>query len=243
MRAKLYSLSVSPPGHSARLMLAHKRVETKVVDLLPGMHPLVLWALGFRRGTVPAVRFDDGRRVETSRALSRALDELVPTWPLFPAEPERRAKVVEAERWGDETLQQLPRQVIRYGLANDRELRAWFARTVAHVPLPTLAAAVNAPVAKLMTRRAEADERGARRALATLPGALDHVDTLIAEGTIGRDDPNAADFQIVTSVRSLIAMADTAPFVAGRPCESWAREILPRFAHVPSIGAVRALRD
>ncbi|HEY4280879.1 MAG TPA: glutathione S-transferase family protein [Conexibacter sp.] len=243
MRATLYSLSVSPPGHSARMMLERKGVETKVVDLLPGMHPVYLWARGFRRGTVPAVRFDNGRRVETSCAISRALDELVLEQPLFPADPARRAQVEEAERWGDVVLQNLPRQLIRYALANDSELRTWFAREVAHVPLPSVAAALNAPVARLMTRRAGADEAGARSALATLPSALDHVDALIADGTIGGEDPNAADFQIVTSVRNLMDMEDTAPLASGRPCASWAEGMMKGYKHLPSVGAIRALRS
>ncbi len=63
--------------------------------------------------------------------------------------------------------------------------------------------------------------------LASLPGMLDHVDELIAEGVIGGAEPNAADFQLLTTVRMLLTMDDLRPFVAGRPCEPLARELWP----------------
>ena len=40
------------------------------------------------------------------------------------------------------------------------------------------------------------------------PGVLDHVDSLIADGTIGGEAPNAADFQILSSVRVLLEFED-----------------------------------
>jgi glutathione S-transferase len=241
LRAKLYTFPISHPGHSVRLMLEAKGIETEVVDLLPGLHPLVLWARGFRAGTVPAVRFDDGRKLDGSLRISRALDALVPEPPLFPADPAQRARVEEAERWGGEVLQNLPRQVIRYALANDTELRTWFAGKVAHLPLPRVAAIVNRPVARAMTRRARADEDGARSAWAALPAALDRVDALLGDGTIGSDRPNAADFQIVTTVRVVLDAADLAPLAAGRPCAEWAQRRLSSFSALPSSAAIRAL--
>ena len=37
-----------------------------------------------------------------------------------------------------------------------------------------------------------------------MPGQIDHVDELIAAGVIGTEQPNAADFQIATSLRVLL---------------------------------------
>ena len=55
MRARLYGFSISNPANTARLMLAFKGVEAKWTELLPGLHPVLLWGIGFRRGTVPAM--------------------------------------------------------------------------------------------------------------------------------------------------------------------------------------------
>jgi glutathione S-transferase len=65
--------------------------------------------------------------------------------------------------------------------------------------------------------------------LAELPGKLDHVDELIAAGTIGGPEPNAADFQIGTSVRVLFAFEDLRGQVEGRPAYDLAMRLLPDF--------------
>jgi glutathione S-transferase len=55
------------------------------------------------------------------------------------------------------------------------------------------------------------------------------VDELIADGTIGGEEPNAADFQIGTTVRVFLAFADLAPVVEGRPAADLANRVLPRY--------------
>ena len=94
-------------------------------------------------------------------------------------------------------------------------------------PLPAVAAAVNIPIAKRLSHKAGGSEDDVREAIAGLPAMLDHIDELIADGVIGGDHPNAADFQIVPSVRILLGMEDTAPLLNGRPCAEWAMRWLP----------------
>ena len=53
--------------------------------------------------------------------------------------------------------------------------------------------------------------------LAALPGQLDHVESLIDAGTIGGEEPNAADFQIAVSLRLLMCFDDLRPLIEGRP--------------------------
>jgi glutathione S-transferase len=231
MRARLYTFAVSNPGHTARLMLAHKGIETEIVTLLPGLHPLLLWGRGFRRGTVPAIRLD-GRRIDGSLEIAQALERLVPEPPLYPADPDRRRAVEEAERWGEAELQPVPRRIFRWALASDQRVRARFAAQVG-VPLPSLAGVLSWPSARLLAARVHADEAHVRAALANLRGTLDHVDGLIADGIIGGEQPNAADFQIAPTVRLLGAFQDLAPLVAGRPCDAHARRYLPRVPEAP----------
>jgi glutathione S-transferase len=53
----------------------------------------------------------------------------VPEPPLFPADPDRRAAVEEAERWGERVLQPVPRQLFRYLIVtNERRGSGWGAR-------------------------------------------------------------------------------------------------------------------
>jgi len=228
MRARLYGFSISNPSQTARLMLAHKGVEAKWVELLPGIHPLLMWALGFRRGTVPAMRLD-GRKVEGSLEIAQALEALVPDPPLYPADPDRRRAVEEAERWGEAELQMVPRRIFRWTFAHDNDARAQLARDLG-LPLATLVGWSNWPIARAMAARVDADASHARAALADLPATLDRVDGLIADGVIGDPDaPNAADFQIAPSVRALSGITDLLPLLAGRPADALARRLLPRF--------------
>jgi glutathione S-transferase len=77
--------------------------------LLPSTGP-ALRLFGFPRRTVPALRLD-GRRVQGSRQISAALEQLSAEPPLFPRDPARRREVEEAERWGDELLQPAARRI------------------------------------------------------------------------------------------------------------------------------------
>lgn len=228
MQARLYGFGISNPANSARLMLAFKGVEAQWVELLPGLHPLLLRALGFKRGTVPTMKLD-GRRIEGSLAIAQALEALVPEPSLYPSDPERRRAVEEAERWGEAELQMVPRRLFRFTFAHENAARAGLARDIG-IPLPGLVGWLNLPVARLMAGRVDADEAHALATVRALPATLDRVDALIADGVVGDPDaPNAADFQIVPSIRALAGFSDLPPLLAGRPCDAHARRLMPRF--------------
>ena len=225
MSVTLYGTAPSNPTQAARLMLEHKGIEHKVVWLLPGLHKQLVHLYGFRGNTVPALKLD-GDKVQNSREISRALEGFRLEPRLFPEDPADRLRVEEAERWGEEELQNVPRMIYRWMAAHSQAMRTDVAREVG-IPLPAVAAAVNVPVARKLSRLAGGDDEDVREAVASVPAMLDHVDELISDGVIGDEQPNAADFQIVGSVRILLGMDDTAPLVRGRPCEQWAMRWLP----------------
>src|SRR5437763_437523 len=119
-------------------MLEQKEISFRSVAVLPGMQRVQLRLVGFRGGTVPALKLD-GRHIQGSRQIARALDELEPDPPLFPASPELRALVEDAERWGDEELQNVPRRIFRWGLVRDLSLRRWLS-AASGIPAPGVAA-------------------------------------------------------------------------------------------------------
>lgn len=228
MQARLYGFAISNPANTARMMLAYKGVETKWVELPPGIHPLILKLLGYGRGTVPALKLD-GRKIQDSVELSQVLETLIPEPPLYPADPERRRAVEEAERWGEAELQMVPRRVFRWTFAHDNGARSRLARDLGF-PLPGLVARLNQPIARSMASRVDADLSHAQAILRDLPATLDHADRLIADGVIGDPDaPNAADFQIAPSIRAISGVSDLLPLLAGRPCDALARRMMPRF--------------
>lgn len=228
MKPRLYGMSISHPAKAARLMLEHKGIDYDLVNVAPGMQAARTRLAGFRGGTVPALRID-GRRVVGTRAIARALDELRPQPPLFPADADRRRAVEEAEAWGEQVLQPIPRRALRHAVRNDRETRAAFLRAIGD-PRPELAARVIGPVTAFYARREDAaSEQRIREDRRALPGILDHVDELIAAGTIGGPEPNAADFQIATTVRVMLACPDFAALISGRPAEGLARRLWPDY--------------
>jgi glutathione S-transferase len=98
----------------------------------------------------------------------------------------------------------------------------------------------------LAKRLNRATDASIERDLAALPGLLDHVDGLIADGVIGGDEPNAADLQIATSVRLLMTFADLRPAIESRPAGALAVRVVPRFpgnvAQVLPSASLAALR-
>jgi glutathione S-transferase len=228
MGIKLYGTLPSPPSHTVRLELEAKGLDYKPIWLLPGLHPVLLRTRGFRGGTVPSIKID-GRKVQESRAISRALEEVQPEPPLFPADPQKRLAVEEAERWGDEVLQDVPRRIVRWLSVHKPETRLMIAREIG-VPLPKLAAWINAPTARYMANKVDSNKE-IRNAIAAVGDVLDHVDDLIEDGVIGGEVPNAADFQIATSVRALLTVRDLDRATQGRPAADHAMRLIPEFGN------------
>lgn len=240
MPARLYSIRLSHPSLCVAGMLRQLDVGFREVVLPGGLHPVVLLARGFRGPTVPALRLDDGTRVQGSRPIARALDRQAPERELFPFEPELRSRVVEAERWGEQVLQPIPRRLIRRGLRDSLRQRQWFADVASPFPAPKLTGWLLTPLVPLFIRQAGATPERVAQDLAELPAHLDHVDALLADGTIGGERLNAADWQIGTTVRVLLAFEDVRELVAGRPAEAHAMRVQPEYPVIPA--ALRAAR-
>jgi glutathione S-transferase len=220
-------MSISHPARAAGLMLNHKGIETRRVEIQPGSQRLRMRAAGFRHGTVPGLKLD-GRRIQGTLQISRALEEAKPDPPLFPDDPVRRAAVEEAERWGDRVYQPVPRRIFRWRAAVDGRVRQSLTQQMG-VPAPAVMAKLMLPVAQVYMRFEGGGEAQARRDLAELPGHLDHVEELLAAGTLGGEHPNAADFQIGTTTRVLLNFPQLRPLLEKRPVAEHAMRIAPRF--------------
>jgi len=223
----LYSMAISHPARTAGLMLAHKGIEAKRVEMPPGSQQAVMRMHGFRHGTVPGLKID-GRRVQGTVNISRALDEAQPDPPLFPADPGLRAAVEEAERWGDEVYQPVPRRIFRWAASSNRDLRGELAKT-AGMPAPAITSHLLWPMTQIYLRFEGGGEAAARRDVGLLPDHLDHVDGLISAGTIDGAELNAADFQIGTTTRVLLNFSQLRHLVEGRPAAEHANRVAAGF--------------
>lgn len=233
MPTRLYVMPISNPAAAAAAMVAYKRMPHRLVRLMPGLHPLLVRCAGFDGFTVPALEHD-GRRLQGSRSISRYLDEVQPEPPLFPTESGERARVEEAERWGEQVLQPVPRRLFRYLLLTSDAARQWMGTEIMHLPAPRILVVFFMPVIRRLASISRADAPRVREDIARLPELLDHVDGLMADGTIGREQPNAADFQILASVAVLRAFAGLEHHVRGRPCEAATRRLYLDWPPIPS---------
>lgn len=245
-QAKLYVIPGSHPSTTARLMLERKGIPYKRIDLIPVVSKAVVRANGFPAKTVPALKLE-GRKLQGSREIARALDEIRPEPPLFPTDATRRAKVEEAERWGDEELQPKPRRLTWWAFKRNRAPMATYSEG-ARLGVPVgLAVKTGGPIVALSARFNGASDEQVRSDLASLPADLDRIDAWISEGVLGGEQLNAADLQIGASLRLLMSFEDLRPAIQSRPAGELALRAVPDFpGRTPPVfppewlGAVRA---
>jgi glutathione S-transferase len=226
--ARLFTIPGSHAGWTARLMLEHKGITYKRTDLLPVASWVVLRGLRFPRRTVPAMKIDR-RRIQGSCEIARELERIRPEPPLFPADPEHRAAVEEAERFGDEDLQQRIREILlRSWRKNTAPLRSYLEG--ARIGMPHgLAVKTAGPFVALDARAREANDANVRRDLSILPAMLQRIDDWIAEGVLGGPELNAADFQIAPSLRLALSLDDLRPAIENRPAGDLALRVVPNY--------------
>jgi glutathione S-transferase len=231
VRPKLYVLPGSHPCAAVEAALKLKSIAYDRVDLLP-MSQILVGTLRYSGTTVPGMRLD-GERLVGSRTIMRRLDSLVPEPSLLPAPGDpAHARVLEAERWGDETLQSVPRRLIDAAfLRRPTAMESYVGD--AKLPLPRGLLRPAMPLtARLMAIRNKASDEAARADLGALPGQLEKIDAWIAEGLLGGEQPNAADLQIGSTIRLLMSIGDVRPLIEGRPAAGLTRYFPPMVGEI-----------
>jgi glutathione S-transferase len=226
VKAKLFGVPGSGPSLSAELMLQHKGISYRRVNLVPGLHRRRLPAKGFPGHTVPALLLN-GRRVQTSRAIARALDDLVPSPPLFPADLVLRADVEEAERFGDEVLQPSTRRMIIWATTQDPD------SVTPHPANGRIRVPRNAWLrGRVMPRAFQMwgiTDEVVRRDFESMPLMLDKLDGYIADEVLNGPDLTAADYEIAPLIGALIGICDLGSDIGARPVAELADRVLPQW--------------
>jgi glutathione S-transferase len=228
-------LHVLPPSHpcmTATEALRLKGLEHERVELVPGAHVEQMQAIyGKDNHTVPGLLVD-GEPVHGSRAILARLEQLAPDPVLYPSEDVR-----EAERWGDEELQDLGRRLPWGALHFRPEAMGTFGG----------AGPLDGPGTDFAIRfvRSTWKYHGISAArlqedLAGLSAKLAHVEELAAAGIIGGEQPNAADLQIGATLRVLLALGDLRPLLSAGACERIAMRNFPEYAGDVPAGAFPA---
>lgn len=221
------TLHFVPPSHPSRAVeaaLLLKGLEFEKVDVGPGVHTEKMEAIyGPGNGTVPGIVVD-GEPVHGSRAITAKLEELVPEPPLFP--PEIAEEVREAERWGDEELQQTGRD-LGWGALHFRPES--LGTMAGGEPLDPAGTDFAIKFLRAAWRYHELTAVRIADALAALPAKLNHVDDLIERGIIGNEQPNAADFQIGSTLRVLATIGDLDELLGDRPAAELGHRLFPDY--------------
>lgn len=236
MPAKLYVVHGSHPCNTVAKALELKGIAFKKVEIPPPGHVLVMKAM-FDERTVPAIRFEDGRKLQGSRAILEELERMVPEPALLPADPDAAARVLEAEKWGDEVLQPLARRVLWPTLKANNKAAPSFGEG-GQLPLPGPVLRASMPlISRIEMRLNKASAATYPADLRALPGHLDKIDAWIADGTMGATPPNRADLQIAPSLALLMTIQDLRDRIAPRPCGQLADRLFPVGGHIPA-GAI-----
>lgn len=232
MSIKLYVLPGSHPCAAVEEAMRRKGIPFQQINLLP-LVPVAVGPLLYGGNTVPGMRID-GERLVGSRTIMRRLDLLAPAPPLLPADPAERERVLEAERWGDDVFQSVPRRILDAGFLLDASAMESYAGDV-KLPLPRAMLRPALPLtAKLMARRNHAQEGPVRADLTALSEHLDKVDAWIEEGLLGGDEPNAADLQIGSTIRLLETIGDVRALIADHPAAALTRYFPPMVGEIPA---------
>ena len=228
----LHAVAPSHPCMTVAAALDHKGLVYERVDFAPGEHVERMQEIyGTGNSTVPGALID-GEPVHRSRAILARLEELTPAPALYPSDDVR-----EAERWGDEELQDLGRRLPWGALHFRPEAMGTFAGGE-----PLDGAGTDFAISyvhaswgyhKISAARLQED-------LAGLPAKLAHIEELAGRGVIGGEQPTAADFQIGATIRVLLTLDDLQPLLAGSTAERVARTHFPAYPGVVPAGAFPA---
>jgi glutathione S-transferase len=228
MTATLYGIPGSHPVYAVELMLDRKRVAYRRVDLPQWFHRPLLRLLRFPGTTVPALVID-GRRLQTTKVIARALDARVPEPRLVPHDPALRTRVEAIETWCDGDFQQMGRRLVYWALVRHKDAAASYlegSRLILPRPLVTPLAPA---VIHILARHHRARDEAVRQDLAVLPGLLDRIDGWIDEGVLGAGEPNVADYQVATTLALLMSHDDLRPAIEARPAGRLARRLAPDY--------------
>lgn len=228
------TLHVLPPSHpcmTVEAALRRKGLDYERVAMKTPHTEDMERIYGTGNTTVPGLLID-GEPVHGSIPIVERLEQIAPDPPLYP-EP-IAAAVREAERWGDDVLQDLGRRLPWGALHFRPEAMGSFGGAGALDPAGTDFAI---RVLRAMWKYHRISATQLAEDLAGLAGMLDHVDALAAAGVVLGEDPTAADLQIGATLRVLLTVGDLRPLMEGRPAEELARRWFPDYAGEVPAGA------
>jgi glutathione S-transferase len=182
-RPTLWQIDISHYSEKVRWALEHKGVDHARRSPLPGTHiPIALVLTRGSHPTVPVLQLD-GRTIGDSTEIISALEARYPDPPLYPIDPEERARAVELEDWFDENLGPHTRLLPFYELIQEPEIFAEVAAESVPGPLGKAKPVVGAYARAYTSVRWGANSsEDAERAREGIVAALDKLEAELEKG-------------------------------------------------------------
>ncbi len=220
------TLHAVPPSHPCMTVAAalelkgleYERVDFPHSERLERMEEIY----GEGNSTVPGLLIDE-EPVHGSRAILARLEQIEPEPTLFPSE-----EVREAERWGDQELQDLGRCLPWGAMYFRPEAMGTFAGPGA-VPLDAPGTDFAIKFVRATWRYHGITATRLHDDLAGLPAKIAHIEALAEQGVLDGEQPNAADLQIAATIRVLLPLGDLAPLLQGSAAERIALRFFPSY--------------
>jgi glutathione S-transferase len=196
--------------------LEFERVDFPHTERLERMEEIY----GEGNSTVPGLLVDD-EPVHGSRAILARLEAIEPKPTLYPSEAVR-----EAERWGDEELQDLGRCLPWGAMYFRPESMGTFA---GGEPLDPAGTDFAIKFVRATWRYHKITATRLHGDLAGLPAKIAHIEALAEQGVLDGEQPNAADLQIAATIRVLLPLGDLAALFEGSAAERIALRFFPSY--------------
>jgi glutathione S-transferase len=196
--------------------LAYERVDFPHSERLERMEEIY----GEGNSTVPGLLVDDDP-VHGSRAILARLETIEPAPTLYPTEAVR-----EAERWGDEELQDLGRCLPWSAMYFRPESMGTFA---GGEPLDPAGTDFAIKFVRATWRYHKITATRLHGDLAGLPAKIAHIEQLAQDGVLDGELPNAADLQIAATIRVLLPLGDLGPLFEDSAAERIALRFFPSY--------------
>ena len=136
----------------------------------------------------------------------------------------------EAEGWGNEVYQPVPRRLVWNALRRDRStIDTYLEGASIGIPLPIALRTVG-PVIAAARHFNRASDEDVRRDLAALPALIDHVDELLARGVIGGSGAQRRRLSDRDHDRAARDYGRLRSLLEGQPALEHARRVAPSYA-------------
>ncbi len=228
----LWQLQLSHYNEKVRWALDYKQIPHVRRSLVPGVHLIVAKRLTGTIDTTPVLTLD-GRSIGDSTAIIAALEERWPQPPLYPADPQERARALELEDFFDEQLGPHIRRAVYFVLLEEPD--AVLPLFLNGQPLPARIMLRGAfPVLKVgMRRRMQIEAEPAAESRELTVAAMDRLEAEIGpSGYLVGDSFSVADLTAASLFYPLVLPPEFPyPVLSGLP--EAGREFVASFASRP----------